>query len=185
MRTPPALPAIGSSLNTADANANQFVITAFFAGFGLEHLIHGPLADRYGRRRVLIVALVLYAIANALCAISSSFTLLLAARAFGGGYCGEPGGDGRPGARLFPRARDGAGDVDPGVHRLHDRARPRPRLRGRRAVVRRVAPTSFGPSRARRWRCSPGSPGGCPRRCVPRIGCRSLLAASLPAGAPR
>lgn len=80
----PALPAIGAALGTAGANTNQFVISAFFAGFGLGHLIHGPLADRYGRRRLLIVALTLYAAANALCAVAASFPLLLAARALGG-----------------------------------------------------------------------------------------------------
>ncbi|KQT32779.1 MFS transporter [Sphingomonas sp. Leaf412] len=80
----PALPAIGSALGTADANANQYVITAFFAGFGAGQLIHGPLADRYGRRRVLIVALAIYAVANALCAVAASFPLLLAARLMGG-----------------------------------------------------------------------------------------------------
>ena len=80
----PALPAIGTALGAPDANANQFVITAFFAGFGLGHLVHGPLADRFGRRPVLVVALLLYSLANVLCAVAASWTLLLAARAFGG-----------------------------------------------------------------------------------------------------
>jgi DHA1 family bicyclomycin/chloramphenicol resistance-like MFS transporter len=80
----PALPAIGKALGVVDANASQFVVTAFFAGFGIGHLIHGPLADRYGRRPVLIVALLVYALANGLCAVATSFPLLLAARAFGG-----------------------------------------------------------------------------------------------------
>lgn len=80
----PALPAIGTSLDVASANARQFVITAFVLGFGAAQVVHGPLADRFGRRRLLIVTLALYAVANVLCAVAGSFTLLLVARAFGG-----------------------------------------------------------------------------------------------------
>lgn len=80
----PALPAIGASLDVASPNARQFVVTAFVAGFGVAQLAHGPLADRFGRRRMLIWTLALYAIANMLAAVAGSFTLLLVARVFGG-----------------------------------------------------------------------------------------------------
>ena len=80
----PALPAIGAALGVETENTRQFVVTAFVAGFGAAQLIHGPLADCFGRRRLLIVALSLYIVANVLCAVSGSFALLLAARAFGG-----------------------------------------------------------------------------------------------------
>ena len=80
----PALPAIGETLGVRSANARQFVVTAFVAGFGVAQLVHGPLADRFGRRRLLIVTLSLYVVANVLCAVSGSFALLLAARVFGG-----------------------------------------------------------------------------------------------------
>ena len=80
----PALPAIGAELGAANANANQFVITAFVIGFGAAQLAHGPLSDRFGRRRTLMTALVVYSVMNMLCAVAGSFTLLLAARAAGG-----------------------------------------------------------------------------------------------------
>ena len=80
----PALPAIGESLGVASANTRQYVVTAFVAGFGVAQLVHGPLADRFGRRRLLLITLILYAAANVLAAISDSFVLLLAARVFGG-----------------------------------------------------------------------------------------------------
>lgn len=80
----PALPAIGAALDVRSENARQFVVTAFLVGFGVAQLVHGPLADRFGRRRLLIVTLSLYAAANVLCAVSGSFALLLAARVFGG-----------------------------------------------------------------------------------------------------
>ena len=80
----PALPAIGRSLHVADGNHRQLVITAFVLGFGLAQIAHGPLADRFGRRRVLLTALIVYALANLACAAAGSFTLLLAARLLGG-----------------------------------------------------------------------------------------------------
>jgi DHA1 family bicyclomycin/chloramphenicol resistance-like MFS transporter len=80
----PALPAIGNSLGIASANSRQFIVTAFVIGFGVAQLVHGPLADRYGRRRVLLWSLGLYALANVACAAAGSFTLLLVARATGG-----------------------------------------------------------------------------------------------------
>ena len=80
----PALPAIGDSLGVATANERQFVIGVFLIGFGVAQLVHGPLADRYGRRPVLIAALAAYVLANLVAAFSSSFMLLLVARFIGG-----------------------------------------------------------------------------------------------------
>jgi len=80
----PALPAIGRALGVATENQRQFIVTAFVLGFGIAQLVHGPLADRYGRRTVLLFAIGGYAVANIACAVSASFTLLLCARVFGG-----------------------------------------------------------------------------------------------------
>jgi len=76
----PALPAIAGELGVVDANSRQFVITAFMIGFAVAMLVYGPATDRYGRRPVLIVALVGYVATNLLAAVSGSFVLLLAAR---------------------------------------------------------------------------------------------------------
>jgi len=80
----PSLPDIGRSLHVADPNAAQLVITAFVTGLGIGQLLHGPLADRFGRRRLLIVALSAYAVCNVACALAGSFALLLTARVLGG-----------------------------------------------------------------------------------------------------
>jgi len=80
----PALPAIGTALGVESANARQYVVTAFVVGFGIAQLVHGPLADRFGRRTVLLWALTAYLVANIACAIAGSFALLLIARAIGG-----------------------------------------------------------------------------------------------------
>ncbi|MEN2787119.1 multidrug effflux MFS transporter [Sphingomonas qilianensis] len=76
----PALPAIGESLGITGANERQYVISVFLLGFGVAQLIHGPLADRYGRKPILGIALAAYVVANVVAAFSSSFALLLIAR---------------------------------------------------------------------------------------------------------
>ena len=80
----PALPAIGARLGVATENERQLVISVYLIGLGLGQLIHGPLADHFGRRPVMMTALLGYAVANVLAAVSGSFELMLAARLFGG-----------------------------------------------------------------------------------------------------
>lgn len=76
----PALPAIGASLGVTEETRWGLVITAFTLGFGVAQLFVGPFADRYGRRGLLLFALVAYALTSVLAAVASSFELLLAAR---------------------------------------------------------------------------------------------------------
>src|SRR5688572_17427327 len=56
----PALPAIGESLGVATENQRQLVVAFYVIGFGTTQLIYGPLADRFGRKPVLIAGLLLY-----------------------------------------------------------------------------------------------------------------------------
>ena len=76
----PALPAIGASLGVTEDTRWGLVITSFTLGFGIAQLFIGPFADRYGRRGLLLAALVGYALTALLAAVASSFALLLAAR---------------------------------------------------------------------------------------------------------
>ena len=46
--------------------------------------IYGKLSDIYGRRKLLLVALVMFAIASALCALAATLWQLIAARALQG-----------------------------------------------------------------------------------------------------
>ncbi|MET0241141.1 MAG: multidrug effflux MFS transporter [Sphingobium sp.] len=76
----PALPAIGRELSIASANAQQWVITAYVFGFSIGQLVYGPLADRYGRKPVLLVTLAGFVLATVLAAEAQTFALLIAAR---------------------------------------------------------------------------------------------------------
>ena len=80
----PALPAIGARLEVPDPRDWTLVLGVYMFGFGVAQVIHGPLADRYGRRPVLIVSLAIFALSNVAAAVSGSFELLLAARFTGG-----------------------------------------------------------------------------------------------------
>ena len=80
----PALPAIGEALGVDAENRRQLVISAFTLGFGIGQLVHGPLCDRFGRRRMILASLGAYGIINLLCAGAGSFPLLLVARVAGG-----------------------------------------------------------------------------------------------------
>ena len=76
----PALPHIGESLNILNDNSRQWVITAYLLGFGGAQIVYGPLADRYGRKPVLIGGLLIYVVFAVACAFAPTFGLLIAAR---------------------------------------------------------------------------------------------------------
>lgn len=76
----PALPAIGEALGVDEDNRRQLVITSYLIGFGFAQLAYGPLADRFGRKGLLVGSMVLYAVFSALAGFAGSFSLLLAAR---------------------------------------------------------------------------------------------------------
>jgi len=76
----PALPDIGAQLGAPTENAQQFVIAVYLVGMGVGQLLHGPLADHFGRRPIMLASLGVYFCCNFTCALSPSFTLLLAAR---------------------------------------------------------------------------------------------------------
>lgn len=80
----PALPDIGRDFALTNDNDRQLVIIAFVTTFGVAQLVYGALADAFGRRIVLIWALVLYFIGTLLCVAAPTFELLLAARAMQG-----------------------------------------------------------------------------------------------------
>ncbi len=62
----PAFPLIARDLNT-NATSVQLTLTAFLFGLSLGQLIIGPLSDKYGRRRPLMICLSLYLLASIGC----------------------------------------------------------------------------------------------------------------------
>lgn len=85
----PSLPTIGSALRLSPFDLN-LTMTVYMAGYAVSMLICGPLADRYGRRTVLIGGTVLYLGATIACAFAESAWTLISARLIQalGGCCG-------------------------------------------------------------------------------------------------
>lgn len=80
----PALGRIGDELGAAHDNDRQLIIVVYVLGNGIAQLFFGPIVDRFGRKKVLLASLAGYALGCVLSIVASSFTLLLAARAFQG-----------------------------------------------------------------------------------------------------
>jgi DHA1 family bicyclomycin/chloramphenicol resistance-like MFS transporter len=80
----PALPAIGESLGIPADNQRQWVITAYLLGFGVAQIAFGPLADRFGRKPVLLIGLGGYTVFSIMAAASISFEMMMVARVLQG-----------------------------------------------------------------------------------------------------
>ena len=80
----PNLPAIGQTVGVADENKRQLIITVYLLAVGFSQVIYGPLADRFGRRPVIMVGLGLYVGFSLLAAFSRTFETMLIARVLQG-----------------------------------------------------------------------------------------------------
>src|SRR5881398_149709 len=78
-----ALPALQANLN-ATAVDMQWVIEAYSLLLSALLLVGGSLGDRYGRRRVFLIGVVLFAFASAACGFAADIHQLIAARALQG-----------------------------------------------------------------------------------------------------
>lgn len=80
----PALPAIAAALHMPADNQRQWIVTAYLLGFGVAQLFYGTLADRYGRRPVLLTGLTMYLVFSLTAAFSTSFEMMVIARVLQG-----------------------------------------------------------------------------------------------------
>lgn len=75
----PALPAI-AQVFAVDTGTAQLVLSVALAAIALSTLIYGPLSDRYGRRPLVIVGLVIFLIGSAIAAMAPSINILIVGR---------------------------------------------------------------------------------------------------------
>ncbi|MET9590024.1 Bcr/CflA family multidrug efflux MFS transporter [Streptomyces sp. NPDC006516] len=75
----PALPEVTDSLH-APASTVQLTLTACLTGMALGQLVVGPMSDRWGRRKPLLLGMIVYVIATAICAVAPSAELLIGFR---------------------------------------------------------------------------------------------------------
>jgi DHA1 family bicyclomycin/chloramphenicol resistance-like MFS transporter len=82
----PAMPTIAKNLGV-EAGSVQFTLSVYTAGFAIGQLLHGPLADSFGRKPVMVIGILGYATASLGCAMADnieSLTLLRCAQGFAG-----------------------------------------------------------------------------------------------------
>ncbi len=79
----PLLPTVAREFSVDPARAGV-LIAAYMLPFGLFQLLYGPLADRFGKLRVVTVSLALFTVATGLCATATGLADLTALRALTG-----------------------------------------------------------------------------------------------------
>ncbi|MEQ8742527.1 multidrug effflux MFS transporter [Parasphingorhabdus sp.] len=76
----PALGLISDDFALQAVNDRQWTITSYIYGMAIGSILYGSLADRYGRRPVLLVTIAIYTGFGILCALAWDYELLLIAR---------------------------------------------------------------------------------------------------------
>jgi hypothetical protein len=83
----PSLPSISQSLNVSPAQVQQ-TMTSFLAFFAIMSLWHGAISDAFGRRRLTLICLGIFAAASLGCATAVNVHSLLFFRALQGATAG-------------------------------------------------------------------------------------------------
>jgi DHA1 family bicyclomycin/chloramphenicol resistance-like MFS transporter len=71
----PAMPSIAREF-AVSAGDIQITLTAYTAGFAIGQLLHGPLADSYGRKPVLLIGTTLFTLTSILSAMAPNIEIL-------------------------------------------------------------------------------------------------------------
>jgi len=85
----PSMPSIAEDLGTTQSLV-QLTVSAYLGAFAVAQLVVGPISDAIGRRKPMLIGLVLFTLASLACAAATSIELLIAGRiiqAFGGCVC--------------------------------------------------------------------------------------------------
>lgn len=72
----PALPAMAEALHTSANNA-QYTVASNLTGIAIFALFHGPLADAYGRKNVLLISLAFYVVISLMCPLAHNINDLI------------------------------------------------------------------------------------------------------------
>lgn len=79
----PFFPALITAMGATQAELQQ-TLSVYLAAFGFMMLVHGPLSDAFGRRRIIIIGLAVYLVASVGAALASTVFLLIAFRTMQG-----------------------------------------------------------------------------------------------------
>ncbi|MDR1312032.1 MAG: MFS transporter [Burkholderiaceae bacterium] len=83
----PALPGMARLFTSSDSTA-KLTLSLFMLTFALSMLIWGPLSDKYGRKSILRIGILLYIAASLFCALAQSMEQLITGRILEAIGCG-------------------------------------------------------------------------------------------------
>ncbi|MCL2781156.1 MAG: multidrug effflux MFS transporter [Actinomycetia bacterium] len=75
----PSLPRIADQFGASDG-ATALSVSGCMVGLAVGQLVAGPLSDRFGRRRPLLIGLIAFMVASVLCAVAPSLWFLIVVR---------------------------------------------------------------------------------------------------------
>ncbi len=75
----PGLPTIARDLNVSPGAA-QYTLAVFMIGAALGQIAYGPITDKYGRKKPLLVGLWIYTIGATICALAPTISVLIGGR---------------------------------------------------------------------------------------------------------
>ncbi|MCZ2328187.1 multidrug effflux MFS transporter [Bartonella sp. F02] len=76
----PAMPDILANFHITDENTQHYIISSYLISYGISQIFFGPISDRYGRRKLVLIGLALYSFTAIASAFISSFSVLLILR---------------------------------------------------------------------------------------------------------
>jgi len=76
----PGLNEIGKAIGVIDPKDNQFIITIVVLGLGFGQLVSGALSDSIGRKPVMYIGCIVFAIASIICVMATHFEIMIAGR---------------------------------------------------------------------------------------------------------
>ena len=72
----PVLPKMVEKLNTTQSLVN-LTLTFFYIFFGISTLLLGPLSDKYGRKKILLIGTILYTLSSFFCMMAINVESLI------------------------------------------------------------------------------------------------------------
>lgn len=75
----PSLPDLQKHFAT-DYSSTQLLVSLFMVAFGASQIVIGPIADAHGRRKVLLIGVLLFCAISVLCTFSTSIEMLIVLR---------------------------------------------------------------------------------------------------------
>tara|TARA_B110000046_G_scaffold185432_1_gene227019 strand:- start:7426 stop:8631 length:1206 start_codon:yes stop_codon:yes gene_type:complete len=80
----PAISDISKTIHIVNPKNNQLFITMIFLGLGFGQLISGPLSDSFGRKPVIYVGFIIFALASLVCVFATSLEMMIVGRVLQG-----------------------------------------------------------------------------------------------------